>query len=93
MRGFVLPGYLSDALVPSCEEDDKHKGEEEGNGAGDAPLAEYDAEVLRGPCEDHLVEGKQEIVSEEANGREVLPSVLTFMLHWPMSISPWPISP
>lgn len=46
MCRFVLAGNLSDTLVPGCEEDDKHEGEEEGNGSGDAPLAEDDAEVL-----------------------------------------------
>jgi hypothetical protein len=62
MRSFVLAGYLSDTLVTSCEEDDKHEGEEEGNGAGDAPLAEDDAEILRRPCKEHLV--VKEIVSK-----------------------------
>jgi hypothetical protein len=46
VRSFVFAGYLSDTLVTSCEEDDKHKGEEERDGSGDAPLAKDDAKVL-----------------------------------------------
>lgn len=59
MRSFVLASYLSDTLVTCCEEDDKHEGEEKGNGPGDAPLAEDDAEVFGRPCEEHL--GKQKL--------------------------------
>jgi hypothetical protein len=46
MGSFVFAGYMSYTLVASREEDDKDEGQEEGEGAGDAPLAEDDAEVL-----------------------------------------------
>lgn len=43
----IFAGYLSNAFITRGEEDDEHEGEEERDGAGDAPLAEDDAEVFR----------------------------------------------
>lgn len=47
MRRFVPPCHLADALVAGRQQHDDHQGDEEGEGAGDVPLAEDDAEVFR----------------------------------------------
>lgn len=47
MCSLIFAGYLSNAFITRGEEDDEHEGEEERDGAGDAPLAEDDAEVFR----------------------------------------------
>lgn len=41
---------LADAFVARCEEDDRDQGQDEGEGTGDSPLTEDNAEVFRGPC-------------------------------------------
>ncbi len=38
---------LSHTFVAGGQEDDGDEGENEGEGVGDAPLGEYDAQVLR----------------------------------------------
>lgn len=45
---------MSHALVACGEENDKDEREDEGDGSSDAPLAEDNAEVFRGPSKDHL---------------------------------------
>lgn len=56
MSGFIFASYLSYALVACREEYDDDEREEEGERAGNTPLAEDNAEILGRPGEDHLNE-------------------------------------
>ena len=47
MRQLVVSGDLTDAFVAGGQESNGDEGEDQGEGPGDAPLAEDDAEILR----------------------------------------------
>lgn len=53
-RRFVAPAGFAHQLVASGEHDYADEGEEEGEGGGDVPLSEDDAQVCRVPGEEHL---------------------------------------
>ena len=50
----ILPDTLAKGLVPSSQGDDGEKGDDEGEGRVNAPLAEDDAEILSVPGEQHV---------------------------------------
>jgi hypothetical protein len=50
----VATGEFADGLVAGADEDDEEERQHEGEGAGDLPAAEDDAEVFGGPGEEHL---------------------------------------
>ena len=54
--GFVASGDGAQGFVADGDEDDGNEGEDEGSGRADVPLAEDDAQVVRVPVEEHLVE-------------------------------------
>lgn len=54
MTRLIPPRHLSNTLIARGEEHDNQQRNEEREGACDAPLREDDAEVLCGPCEEHL---------------------------------------
>lgn len=54
MSKLVFPSRRSYSLVACRQDDNSHKGEEEGDGTSDSPTAEDDTQILRGPVEKHL---------------------------------------
>ena len=54
LLGFVATGGLAHGFVAGGQGCDGEEGEEEGEGVGDAPGLEDDAEVVVVPGEDHL---------------------------------------
>lgn len=55
---FVSAGEGTEGFVADGEEDDGEKGEDEGSGGSNVPLAEDDAEVGGVPGEEHLRGGE-----------------------------------
>lgn len=55
MTRLISPRHLSNTFIARGEEHDNQQRNEEREGACDAPLGEDDAEVLGGPCEEHLL--------------------------------------
>lgn len=103
MRCLIPACQLSYTLISSSQENNDDQGSQKRDGSVNAPLAEDDAEVLRGPGEEHLNGDKhvsrgtriehqaQNQRDERIVNRTEYQRKLTFMLHWPpISIPPWP---
>lgn len=54
MTGFVPPRHGTKELVPRCQGYYGEQRDQKGEGGGDAPLGEDDAEVVGGPGEEHV---------------------------------------
>lgn len=59
-RGLVASDALAESFVAGADSNNGQQAEDQRSRAANVPLAEYDAEVGRVPCEEHLFELKRQ---------------------------------
>lgn len=92
-RGLVPPRRLPHEFVTSCERYDGQERPDQGECVVDVPAAEYDAQVLGGPGEEHLRGTRRGQYCVALHGHDC-GELFTFMLQrWGMGMFPWSMLP